>query len=83
MADYQVRRWDAWHHHMALVMLGTLFLLKQKIQGRKQWPMLSFNNLVLQTHISFFCFLDCSTHSCIVNIEMRCHFLHCEVTWKS
>ena len=46
MADYQVRRWDAWHHHMALVMLGTLFLLKQKIQGRKQWPMLSFNDLV-------------------------------------
>ena len=46
MADYQVRRWDAWHHHMALVMLGTLFLLKQKIQGRQQWPMLSFNDLV-------------------------------------
>lgn len=46
MADYQVRRWDAWHHHMALVMLGTLFLLKQKNQGRKQWSMLSFNDLV-------------------------------------
>ena len=28
MADYRVRRWDAWHHHMALVMLGTLFLIK-------------------------------------------------------
>ena len=28
MADYQVRRWDTWHHHMALVMLGTLFLVK-------------------------------------------------------
>ena len=46
LADYQVRRWDAWHHHRALVMLGTLFLLKQKIQGRQQWPMLSFNDLV-------------------------------------
>lgn len=46
MADYQVRRWDAWHHHMALVMLATLFLAKQKIQGRQQWPMLSFNDLV-------------------------------------
>jgi hypothetical protein len=31
---------------MALVMLGTLFLVKQKIQGRRQWPMLSFNDLV-------------------------------------
>lgn len=46
LADYQVRRWDAWHHHVALVMLGTLFLLKQKIQGRKQWPLLSLNDLV-------------------------------------
>lgn len=46
LADYQVRRWDAWHHHMALVMLGTLFLVKQKKAGRKQWPMLSFNDLV-------------------------------------
>jgi SRSO17 transposase len=46
MADYQVRRWDAWHNHMALVMLGTLFLVKQKKTGRQQWPMLSFNDLV-------------------------------------
>jgi hypothetical protein len=46
MADYQVRRWDAWHNHMALVMLGTLFLVKQKKAGRQQWPMLSFNDSV-------------------------------------
>ena len=31
---------------MALVMLATLFLAKQKIQGRGHWPMLSFNVLV-------------------------------------
>lgn len=34
---------------MVLVMLGTLFLVKQKIEGRRQWPMqpmLSFNDLV-------------------------------------
>ena len=46
MADYQVRRWNAWHHHMALVMLATLLLVKQKMQGRNQWPMLSVNDLV-------------------------------------
>ena len=45
MADCQVRRWDAWHKHMALVMLGTQFLVKQKKAGRQQWPMLSFNDL--------------------------------------
>lgn len=46
MADYQVRRWDAWHHHVTLVMLGTLFLVKQKKAGRQQWPLVSFNDLV-------------------------------------
>jgi SRSO17 transposase len=46
MADYQVRRWDAWHHHMALVMLATLFLVKQKATHRETWPMLSLNDLV-------------------------------------
>jgi len=25
MADYQVRKWNAWHHHMALVMMAMLF----------------------------------------------------------
>jgi len=38
MADYQVRRWDAWHNHVALVMLGTLFLVKQKKAGRNSGP---------------------------------------------
>jgi SRSO17 transposase len=34
MADYQVRRWDAWHHHMALVMLATLsFWLSKRCWG--------------------------------------------------
>ena len=31
MADYQVRRWDAWHRHMALVMVAMLFLLKERL----------------------------------------------------
>ncbi|WP_085216866.1 hypothetical protein [Methylomagnum ishizawai] len=31
---------------MALVMLGTLFLEKQKVAGRQSWPMLSFSDLV-------------------------------------
>ncbi|MEQ6340125.1 MAG: hypothetical protein M3A44_00380 [Gammaproteobacteria bacterium] len=46
LADYQVRRWDAWRHHMALVMLGTLFLVKQKLAARQHWPMMSLNDLV-------------------------------------
>ena len=31
MGDYQTRGWLGWHHHMALVMLAMLFVLKEKI----------------------------------------------------
>jgi hypothetical protein len=30
MADYQVRKWSAWHHHMTLVMMTMLFMLTEK-----------------------------------------------------
>ena len=26
MADYQVRKWSGWHHHMAMVMIAMLFM---------------------------------------------------------
>jgi hypothetical protein len=30
MADYWLRNWDAWHHHMALVLLAMLWVTKEK-----------------------------------------------------
>jgi len=30
MADYQVRNLDAWHHHMALVLLAMLRITKEQ-----------------------------------------------------
>ena len=38
---YQVRGWKAWHHHMALVMMAMLFMLKERIEQRQEIPMLS------------------------------------------
>ena len=31
MADYQVQKWSAWHHHMALVMMAMLFMLEERV----------------------------------------------------
>lgn len=41
MADYQVRKWKAWHHHMALVMMVMLFMLSERIKHEDTYPLLS------------------------------------------
>jgi SRSO17 transposase len=41
MADYQVRLWKAWHHHMALVMMAMLFMLSERLHMKEQCPLLS------------------------------------------
>lgn len=46
MADYQVRSWHAWHHHMALVMVALMFLAKERLAHRDTDSLLSCNDLV-------------------------------------
>jgi len=41
MADYQVRKWSAWHHHMALAMMAMLFMLSERIHHKDTHPLLS------------------------------------------
>lgn len=41
MADYQLRTWRGWHHHMALVMMAMLFLMSEKIENQDETPLLS------------------------------------------
>src|SRR5271169_6268385 len=33
--------WNAWHHHMALVMMAMLFLLTERLRMKDQCPLLS------------------------------------------
>jgi SRSO17 transposase len=46
MADYEVRGWKAWHHHMALVLLAQSFLLDERILNRDEIPLLTCADLV-------------------------------------
>lgn len=46
MAQYEVRTWRGWHHHMALVCLAMLFLLKERIVAVDHTPLLSARDIV-------------------------------------
>jgi len=45
MAQYQVRVWRGWHHHMALVCLAALFALKEKRRAGAAVPLLSTRDI--------------------------------------
>jgi SRSO17 transposase len=48
MTDYQVRKYNAWYHHMALVMLAMHYILKKRIKHKNDIPLLSTRDIRLQ-----------------------------------
>lgn len=46
MAQYQVRVWQGWNHHMALICLATVFMAKEKQTCRTSHPLLSCRDIV-------------------------------------
>lgn len=46
MADYQVRVWNGWHHHMGMVMLALLFMTTEKKLNKNNVSLLSCEDIV-------------------------------------
>lgn len=46
MADYQARGWIAWHHHMALVTLAMLFVLRERQLHEREMELLSYQDII-------------------------------------
>jgi SRSO17 transposase len=70
MADYQVRKWSAWHHHMALVMMTMLFMLSERIHHQDPYPLLSCADIEeLLAH--FLPRRDLSEEEIILQLEQR------------
>jgi len=44
MSDYQTRKWKSWQHHHSLIMLASLFIMKQQIDNQSEVPLLSFRD---------------------------------------
>jgi SRSO17 transposase len=43
---YEVRGWDGWHRHMALVMIAQFFLLQEKMLNENEIPLLSERDIM-------------------------------------
>jgi len=69
-ADYQVRKWSAWHHHMALIMMAMLFMLTQRIHRKDAYPLLSCSDIV-QWLSRFLPRRDVSKEEIISQLEKR------------
>jgi SRSO17 transposase len=54
MSDYQIRKWIGWHHHQSLVMLASLFLLKEKIESENEFPLMSVRDARILIIIELF-----------------------------
>jgi hypothetical protein len=46
MGQYQARQWLAWQHHLALVGLAMLFVLKERLLQESGYPLLSTGDVV-------------------------------------
>lgn len=45
MSDYQVRSYKGFYNHMALTCVAMQFVLRQRIAGQKDYPLLSYNDV--------------------------------------
>ena len=44
MSDYQIRKWQSWHTHHAILMMASLYITEQLIENTKDVPLLSFRD---------------------------------------
>jgi len=54
MSDYQVRKWNGWHHHHALVLMAGLYLLQTKIENQQDIPLMSMRDARILVIIGLF-----------------------------
>lgn len=45
--EYQARSWHAWYHHVALVMMAMLFLLRERLEQADNLPLLTTRDVKL------------------------------------
>lgn len=70
MSDYQVRKWQGWHHHQALVMMASLFLLKERLSQKEAVPLMSLRDARLLIIAQLFG-TDEDVETCLTQMRVR------------
>jgi hypothetical protein len=70
LADYQVRGWLPWYHHMALVMMAMLFMLEERLSQQESYPLLSCSDIEVLL-AQFLPRRDCSVGEVVRQMEAR------------
>ena len=70
LADYQVRTWVGWHHHVALVMMVHMYMIQEKMTAPPGMDLLSAND-VRDLLVTFLPKPDASEQDILQRIEKR------------
>jgi SRSO17 transposase len=70
LSDYQVRKWQGWHHHHALVMMASLFVLKERILQQEAAPLMSLRDARLLMIARLFG-TDDDVETCLTHMRVR------------
>lgn len=70
MADYQVRGWRAWHHHMSMVAMAMLFVLQERKIYNSDIELLSYTDVIELLNV-YIPRKDLTQEEVIANIKRR------------
>ena len=81
MSDYQVRKWQSWHTHHAIMMLASLLICTKLIESKKEIPLLSFKDarILIVTQI---CKTQIEMELKIKQMQKRHHKRKADIDWN-
>jgi len=81
MSDYQVRKWQSWHTHHAIMMLASLLICSKLIESKKEIPLLSFKDarILIVTQI---CKTQIEMEQKIKQMEKRHRKRKADIDWN-
>jgi len=71
MSDYQIRKWQSWHTHHAIVMLASLYITTKLLEQKKEIPLMSFRDVRIMLVANI-----CATQVEIENKVLQMHKRH-------